>query len=110
MVGALLGRADGNVIPTQGGYINHVFRKVLTTLGLPHMRLHDLRGTFLTKLAKSCDVKTLQSIAGHADCQTTLRYYVQSPESRKLEALQSAFGVTTSGEPKTSNDANAKMS
>lgn len=67
-------------------------RYALRELGLPNMRVHDLRGTFLTRLAKSTDIKTLQDVAGHTRPEITLTYYVQAPESRKLEALRRTFG------------------
>ena len=41
----------------------------------PKIRFHDLRHTAITlMIAKNIDIKTVQSIAGHADITTTMGY------------------------------------
>jgi len=75
------------------GNVRDSFKSVLRKNGLPDIRFHDLRGTFLTRVAPHTDPKTLQQIADHASIQTTLRYYVHTDEERVKEALKKAFGA-----------------
>lgn len=73
--------------------IRNAFNAALVRAKLPKIRFHDLRGTFLTRIAAHTDPKTLQQIADHASIQTTLRYYVGTDQERVAKALKEAFGV-----------------
>ncbi len=67
------------------------FNAALVRAKLPKIRFHDLRGTFLTRIAPHTDPKTLQQIADHASIQTTLGYYVGTDQKRVAKALKEAF-------------------
>jgi integrase len=51
------------------------------------IRLHDLRHTALTNLAAVAEAKAVQSIAGHADIDTTMRVYA----GKQLDAMRIAI-------------------
>ena len=52
---------------------------------------HVLRHSFATLVENAgADVKSLQSIIGHSDVQTTLGRYVHTRESKKQEAVRNA--------------------
>jgi integrase len=64
------------------------FKHVLLRAGLPpSIRLHDLRHTALTNLAAVAEAKAVQSIAGHADIDTTMRVYA----GKQLDAMRIAI-------------------
>ena len=59
-----------------------------------HLTFHDLQRTYICRLIRaSVELATVQKMAGHADIQTTLRYYHwvwdedQEQAVAKLEAL-----------------------
>jgi integrase len=72
--------------------IRHSFKNVIRRNGLPQIRFHDLRGTFLTRIAPHTDPKTLQQIADHSSIQTTMKFYVHTDMKRVGKALEDAFG------------------
>lgn len=64
------------------------FRNTLQQLSLPPLRFHALRHTFATRCIESgCDIKTLSSILGHANVQTTMNLYVHPSMEQKQQAL-----------------------
>jgi integrase len=68
-------------------------RATKATLGEP-LRLHDLRTTFLSRLAENgVDVATAQALARHAKPSTTLDIYtrVRGDASAKLERMRAAL-------------------
>lgn len=53
--------------------------KILKTLGMEHMRFHDLRHTFATMaLQNGVDIRTVSGMLGHADPSFTLRTYTHT--------------------------------
>ena len=61
------------------GLRNNLGRKwgrVRVKAGLPDVRIHDLRATYVTRLIRAgVPLPTVQKLAGHADIKTTLRFY-----------------------------------
>jgi integrase len=56
------------------------FWKALDRAGLPRIRIHDLRHSFISNLiASGVDVRAAQELAGHRDIQTTMRYAHLAP-------------------------------
>jgi integrase len=57
------------------------------------VRFHDLRQTFVTRVAASGDVslRTLQEWMGHRDARTTLIYAAYQPGEREAELVSKAF-------------------
>lgn len=49
---------------------------------------HVFRHTYITMAAAHVDIKTLQSIAGHADISTTMNRYAHGREDKIIEAGQ----------------------
>ena len=65
------------------------FSAALERAGLDDVRFHDLRRTFATNCAlKNIAPKTLQKWMGHKDINTTMKYYVVSPEEYEKEAIK----------------------
>lgn len=61
-------------------------RETLQALLLPPISPHDLRHTALTDLAAVGEAKAVQSIAGHADIETTMNLYA----GRRMGAMRAA--------------------
>ena len=51
------------------------FHKAIDLAGIPHIRFHDLRHTFATRLVRAgVDIVTVQNLLGHAKLSMTGRY------------------------------------
>jgi site-specific recombinase XerD len=62
--------------------------------GIPHVRFHDLRHTFVTRLIQSgVDLYKVAKLLGHRDIRTTQRYAHHYPESLRdgVEALDTFY-------------------
>ena len=70
------------------------FHGALARAGLEDVRFHDLRRTFGTMCAmKNVPPKTLQNWMGHESIETTMEYYVVSPEDFEQEAIKRLDGI-----------------
>ena len=57
-------------------------------LMIPHFTCHCIRHTFCTRLCEQeLNIKTIQTIMGHQDIQTTLDIYADCTESTKQDAI-----------------------
>lgn len=64
-----------------------IFKSVVTEIGLPDVRFHDLRHTFATmSLQSGVDIKTLSETLGHHSVAFTLDVYSESTNRMKQEA------------------------
>jgi len=69
--------------------LRRAFRRLCEVLGLPPLRLHDLRHTNLSLLAASgVPVKDLQQRAGHSSATLTLSVYLHAAEDGDRKAAQ----------------------
>jgi integrase len=57
-----------------GSALRHRYARALKRAGLRHLRFHDLRHTFGTRVIATADILRLQEWMGHADVQTTMLY------------------------------------
>ena len=77
--------------------VTRIVKRFMHTNGLPDMSPHDLRHTCATLLlATGADIKSVQTILGHADAATTLRYYVKPDRAQMRKATDqyaAAFGL-----------------
>lgn len=100
------------VFTTQTGrYINNKtlwmnFKRIVTELGMPDLRFHDLRHTFsINSLQAGDDIKTVQENLGHATASFTLATYAHATLGMKRESANrmDAFirSVQESGENHT---------
>lgn len=73
-----------------------VFKRFLVSIGLPHMRFHDLRHSAATiLLTMKVHPKVVQEILGHSQITTTMNIYshaMPSMQSDATEQWDSAFG------------------
>lgn len=65
--------SDGRTVKPE--YITRASKRFLTACGYDDIRLHDLRATAATILAKRVPIKQVKEYLGHEDVHTTLTYY-----------------------------------
>ncbi len=72
--GFVFTRPDGR--PCRPDYLSRHFRHLISTTGLPPVRLHDLRhGAATLMLAAGADLKVVQDLLGHASIVLTADTY-----------------------------------
>lgn len=91
---------EGLVFTNELGYIiqprNFVrnFKAALKAAGLPDLRFHDMRHTFVVlSLQQGVDIKTIQSDLGHKEISTTLDRYGHVNNEMKREAAEKRSGL-----------------
>ena len=73
--------------------IKKSYHSAVDRAGLVDVRFHDLRRTFATKCVfENISPKTLMKWLGHKSIETTMKYYVVSPEEYELEAIKRLDG------------------
>ena len=73
--------------PFRPDSISQAFKRAAAKVGLPQMRLHDLRHTGISyMLANGADPKTVSGFVGHATAQFTLNRYGHVLEEAKKRA------------------------
>ena len=73
----------------RGNTLYKNFKKILKTLGLPNIRLHDLRHSCASLLcAKGVSIKIAQEWLGHAHYQTTANIYTHLYDDAKAKTAQ----------------------
>lgn len=92
-------RDDGKPIPPE--QLDAAWSRVRKHLQLPStMRLHDLRGSYITWLAEQrVDPKAAATLAGHADPKVTWAIYQRVTQSMVREAAQAVEGLTSDPTP-----------
>lgn len=64
-------------------------KRILDAIGLPHMRVHDLRHSYASTLFENgIEPKTIQKLLGHSEIGVTLNTYVHLKDKTKKEAVQ----------------------
>lgn len=69
--------------------------RICRTINMHGATAHVLRLTYITMAAAHVDIKTLQTIAGHADISTTMNRYAHGREDKIIEAgglLRNMYG------------------
>jgi len=91
---AMFTHADGS--PIRPEYLTHRFRQLTRQLGLPPVRLHDLRhGAATLALASHADLKLIQQMLGHSSIVTTADTYTSVlPETAHRAAQATADMIT----------------
>lgn len=81
--------------------------------GLAGMRLHDLRGSFVSLLIESgADVRTVQELARHADPRTTMKLYARTRlpvKEAAVERLRAAITHTVTHKPDETSQDNTQV-
>ena len=74
--------------------VNHEMTRMCERNDVRHISPHVLRRTLATTLVtrERIDPKTLQSILGHADFRTTMKYYVKPQEDLQRSAMKAYAG------------------
>jgi integrase len=73
--------------------IKKSFHSAVERAGLQDVRFHDLRRTFATMCVfNGISPKTLMKWMGHKSIETTMKYYVVSPEEYEVEAIKRLDG------------------
>lgn len=98
----LIAKAKGEYIFSSGkglpyDDIKKSFASAVKAASLEDVQFHDLRKTFATWCVfRGVPPKTLQKWMGHKKIETTMKYYVVSPEDFEQEAIKRLDGVTDS--------------
>jgi len=76
--------------------VNNVLRRFKTLCrraGVPEFTIHDLRRSCITNWARKLPIHVTQHLAGHADINTTQKYYlsVQKEDVAKAKRLQKSL-------------------
>jgi integrase len=91
---AMFTYADGR--PVRPEYITHRFAKLTRELGLPPIRLHDLRHQAATlALAAHADLKVIQQMLGHSSIITTADTYTSVLPDVAHHAAQATADMIT---------------
>lgn len=83
--------------PKSGKPYVHVYNqwhRIRALAGIEDCRLHDLRHTFASELAKKHSLYYVQTCLGHTSPMTTKRYAHLSPESQNLAVNDTYQGIT----------------
>ncbi len=56
------------------GSVKTAFYRTVRKAGIGHLRFHDLRHTFATRMAEVSNLPSVQAMLGHRDIKTTMRY------------------------------------
>lgn len=82
--------ANQKTFPTNLIYLGREYKKVCKRAKIDNVvGLHDLRHTFATKLIRAgVDIKTVSEQLGHSTISFTLKTYVHTVESEKVEKMQ----------------------
>jgi integrase len=98
---AMFTYAHGRLIRPE--YLTHRFRQLTRQLGLPPVRLHDLRhGAAALALASHADLKVFQQMLGHPSIVTTADTYISVlPEVAHHAAQATADMITQSARTAT---------
>ena len=84
---------------TKEGVRSKSFKGAVGNAKLTDVRFHDLRRTFGTICAmKNVPPKTLQKWMGHKSIETTMKYYVISPDDFEQEAIKRLDSIVDSPE------------
>jgi len=94
-LGELWDNPEGFVFTLENGsHISHkgifqTFKKVAKQIGIPEMRLHDLRHSYATiSIQNGVDPKTVSDMLGHATVKFTLDVYTHITDSSARKAAQ----------------------
>ena len=74
-----------------GSALRRRYDRALARAGLRHLRFHDLRHTFGTRMIAKADIRRVQEWMGHADIQTTMKYLHYAPRAEDAALVDEAF-------------------
>lgn len=93
---ALVFTTEAGLNFTQPSVVRH-YKKIVTAIGIPQSRVHDLRHTFaVLSLQNGDDIKTVQTNLGHATAAFTLDVYGHASERMKEESAARMQGYIES--------------
>ncbi|WP_328597744.1 tyrosine-type recombinase/integrase [Peptostreptococcus porci] len=73
---------------------NRTLQAILKKLDINPIKFHGLRKTYATRLFENgVPPKTVQTLLGHADIQTTLNIYTQVMEEEKYKAVDTLNSI-----------------
>jgi len=85
-----------------GSALRRRYERALGRAQLRHLRFHDLRHTFGTRMISEADIRRVQEWMGHADVQTTMKYLHYAPRADDAKLVARAFCVQDTGAPESS--------
>ena len=86
-------KAEDAFTPRTPDSLTRHLKRFMTKHALPDLSPHDLRHTCATLLLSSgADIKSVQSILGHADASTTLNFYVR-PDLENMKTAANKYAA-----------------
>lgn len=80
--------ATNNTHPAEPNALRNELNKITKSIGIQHIRLHDLRHTFATRcVSVGIDPKTVSLLLGHSTIDITLKLYTHVDDNAKTEAI-----------------------
>lgn len=77
-------------------YLTRTIKAVLAKYGIENVRLHDLRHTAASLLARRLPVKQVQAFLGHEDVSTTLNIYTHIVDADKISTAETMGNILKS--------------
>lgn len=77
-------------------YLTRTIRAILVKYGIENVRLHDLRHTAASLLARRLPVKQVQAFLGHEDVSTTLNIYTHIVDADKISTAETMGSILKS--------------
>jgi integrase len=84
--------------PLTGSYVTQHLQKLLAAGGLPRIRFHDARHSFVSWAADAgIDVDTISKLVGHSSTAVTRKVYLHVFERKKADAVEKLDALFASG-------------
>lgn len=78
-----------NFTPLHQGNLRHEYIAILEKAKVPKIKFHSLRHTYATRLfEEGVPVKTVQTLMGHTDINTTMNIYTHVTDDMKIDAAE----------------------
>ena len=77
--------------------VRRALKRYYEEIGIENKSVHTYRATFATNLCRAgVDIEVASKMLGHADINTTAKYYVGITQDRKQDAAKRLFDTVSS--------------
>ena len=84
--------------------VRRALKRYYEDIGVENKSVHTYRSTFATNLCKAgVDIEVASKMLGHAEINTTARYYVGITQERKQDAAKKLFDAISSIQKEEAN-------
>jgi integrase len=86
------------VTPLTGTYVTQHLQKLLAAAGLPRIRFHDARHSFVSWAHEAgIDIPTISKLVGHSSTRVTEQIYLHVFEQKKRDAVEKLDALYETG-------------